>query len=153
MVAPLGRMSCAPLPNAAYPHLAMASARSGKPIYGTVKHHASIRQFFKYSDSAVKAMGENPQDRSPAVARLFEGFGGKVEVSYWFRGNLEWDGMLIVQIPDEITAQAIALTTRAPGNFTRNASVPLMNAEEFKAAMEKAKSFRSGYTAPTATKQ
>ena len=110
-------------------------------------------QFFKYSDAAVKAMGENPQDRSAAVAKLFEGFGGKVEASYWFPGNLEWDGMIIVQIPDEITAQAIALTTRATGNFTRNASVPLMNAEEFKAAMEKAKSVKSGYTAPTATKQ
>ena len=40
--------------------------------------------------------------------------------------------MLIVQIPDEVTGQAIALTTRATGNFIRNASVPLMNAEEFK---------------------
>jgi uncharacterized protein with GYD domain len=110
-------------------------------------------QFFKYSDSAVKAMTENPQDRSAAVAKLFEGFGGKVEASYWFPGNLEWDGMLIVQIPGEVTDQAIALTTRATGNFTRNASVSLMSAEEFKAAMDKAKSVKSGYTAPTATKQ
>src|SRR4051794_37083076 len=110
-------------------------------------------QFFKYSDAAVKAMTENPQDRSAAVAKLFEGFGGKVEASYWFPGNLEWDGMIIVQIPDEVTDQAIALTTRATGNFTRNASVPLMSAEEFKAAMDKAKSVKSGYTAPTATKQ
>ena len=77
-------------------------------------------QFFKYSDSAVKAMTDNPQDRSAAVAKLFEGFGGKVEASYWFPGNFEWDGMLIVQLPDEITGQAIALTTRATGNFTRN---------------------------------
>ena len=45
-------------------------------------------QFFKYSDSAVKAMTDNPQDRSSAVAKLFEGFGGKVEASYWFPGNL-----------------------------------------------------------------
>ena len=90
--------------------------------------------------------------RSAAVEKLFEGFGGKVEASYWFPGNLEWDGMLIVQLPDEVTGQAIALTTRATGNFTRNASVPLMNAEEYKAAMDKAKSVKSGYTAPTATK-
>ena len=107
---------------------------------------------FKYSDSAVKAIAENPQDRSAAVAKLFEGFGGKVEASYWFPGNSEWDGMLIVQMPDEVTSQAIALTTRATGNFTRNASWPLMSAEEFKAAMDKAKSVKSGYTAPTATK-
>jgi len=76
----------------------------------------------------------------------------RAEASYWFPGNLEWDGMLIVQLPDEVTGQAIALTTRATGNFTRNASVPLMNAEEYKAAMDKAKSVKSGYTAPTATK-
>src|SRR6185312_10642748 len=60
-------------------------------------------QFFKYSDTAAKAMTENPQDRSAAVAKLFEAFGGKVEASYWFPGNSEWDGMIIVQLPDEVT--------------------------------------------------
>jgi hypothetical protein len=32
-------------------------------------------------------------------------------------------------------------------------TMPLMNAEQFKKAMEKAKTVKSGYTAPTATKE
>jgi hypothetical protein len=36
-------------------------------------------EFFNYSDSAVKAMTENPQDRSAQAAKLFESFGGKME--------------------------------------------------------------------------
>jgi uncharacterized protein with GYD domain len=35
---------------------------------------------FKYSDSAVKAMMENPQDRSAQGAKLAESFGGKMVV-------------------------------------------------------------------------
>ena len=47
----------------------------------------------------------------------------------------------------------IRLLVRATGNFTKNASIPLMTSEEFKAAMEQATNVKSGYTAPTATKQ
>ena len=36
-------------------------------------------EFFKYSNSAVKAMTENPQDRSAQAAKLFKSFGGKME--------------------------------------------------------------------------
>jgi uncharacterized protein with GYD domain len=85
--------------------LALALAVPAMAQSNTMHRYA---QFFKYSDSAVKAMTENPQDRSAAVAKLFEGFGGKVEASYWFPGNSEWVGMIIVQIPDEVTGQAIA---------------------------------------------
>ncbi len=38
--------------------------------------------FFKYSDTAVKAMTENPQDRSAQIAKLAESFGGKLEAAY-----------------------------------------------------------------------
>ena len=110
-------------------------------------------EFFKYSDSAVKAMTENPQDRTAAAAKLFAGFGGKIEAGYWFPTGGQYDGMIIVQVPDDVTNEAITLTVRATGNFTKNASIPLLTSDEFKAAMEKAKNVKSGYTAPTATKQ
>ena len=35
--------------------------------------------YFKYTDAAVKAMTENPQDREAAARKLAEGFGGKLE--------------------------------------------------------------------------
>src|SRR6516225_2794377 len=49
--------------------------------------------FFKYSDNAVKAMTENPQDRSAQIAKLAESFGGYLEAAYWFPAGSEYDGM------------------------------------------------------------
>jgi uncharacterized protein with GYD domain len=71
---------------------------------GTMHRYA---EFFKYSDSAVKAMTENPQDRSAQAAKLFESFGGKMENAYWFPTGGEYDGMVIVQVPDAVTEEAI----------------------------------------------
>ena len=60
--------------------------------------------FFKYSDNAVKAMTENPQDRSAQIAKLAESFGGYLEAAYWFPAGSEYDGMVIQTFPDEVTA-------------------------------------------------
>ena len=109
--------------------------------------------FFKYSDAAVKAMTENPQDRSAQAAKLYESFGGKMESAYWLPTGGEYDGFIIGQLPDDVSSEALGLLARATGNFTKNAAYPLMTAEEFKAAMEKAKGVKSSYTPPTATKQ
>ena len=38
---------------------------------------------FKYSDTAMNAMTENPQDGGAAAAKLAEAFGGKME-AVWF---------------------------------------------------------------------
>ena len=40
--------------------------------------------FFKYSETAVKAMTEIPQDRAAQAADLAKSFGGKMEAAYWF---------------------------------------------------------------------
>ncbi len=107
---------------------------------------------FKYGDNAVKAMTENPQDRSVQGAKATEGFGGKQLAFYIFPEGGEFDGMAIAEFPDDVSAEGLALLVRATGNFTKFQTSPLMTAEEFKAAMEKAKSVKSGYTPPTATK-
>jgi uncharacterized protein with GYD domain len=109
--------------------------------------------FFKYSDAAVKAMTENPQDRSAQAAKLYESFGGKVESVYFFAGGGEYDGFVVGQLPDDVTSEALGLMVRSTSNFTKNTSYSLLTAEEFKAAMEKAKGVKSSYTPPTATKQ
>jgi uncharacterized protein with GYD domain len=107
--------------------------------------------FFKYADNAVKAMTENPQDRSAQGAKL--AFGGKVVATYYIPSGSEFDGVVILELPDDVTAEAQGLFVRATGNFTKIQSMPLMTADEFKAAMEKAKSVKTGYTPPTSTKQ
>jgi uncharacterized protein with GYD domain len=109
--------------------------------------------FFEYSDTAVKAMTENPQGRAAQAAKLFESFGGKMESGYWFPIGSEYEGMVIVQLPDDVTEEATSLMVRPTGNFAKTRSVSLMTSERLKAAMEKAKSVKSTYTPPTATKQ
>jgi uncharacterized protein with GYD domain len=41
------------------------------------------------------------------AAKLFESFGGKMENAYWFPTGGEYDGMVIVQVPDAVTEEAI----------------------------------------------
>jgi uncharacterized protein with GYD domain len=108
---------------------------------------------FKYADSAVKAISENPQHRSAQGAKVTESFGGKQEAIYFFPAGGEFDGMAIAEFPDDVTAEGLKLFIRATGNFTKFQTSPLLTAEEFKAAMEKAKNVKSSYTPPTATKQ
>jgi uncharacterized protein with GYD domain len=110
-------------------------------------------QFFKYSDAAVKEMTENPQDRAATLAKLYESAGGKMESIYWFPTGGQYDGMVIGQFPDDVSAEAISLTVRSTGSLANSQTVAAMTAEEFKAAMEKAKNMKSNYTPPTATKQ
>ncbi len=110
---------------------------------------------FSYTDTAVKAMTENPQNRSAQAAKLFENFGGKVLEAYFIPYGSHYDGVIVAELPDDVTVDAVSLFVRATGNFGQSETVPLLTADEFKAAMEKAKSVKTGssYTAPTATKQ
>ncbi len=93
--------------------------------------------YFKYSDAAIKAMTENPQDREAAARKLAEGFGGKVDVIYWMTSG-PYDGFAVFEYPDDVTAAASVALTRSSGNFQNSQSIPLLNAEEFKAAMQTA---------------
>ena len=72
----------------------------------------------KYSDTAMKAMTENPQDRGAAAAKLAEAFGGKMEAAYWFSSAGDYDGMVVWLLPNDQAAEALNIMTRASGNFS-----------------------------------
>ena len=76
-----------------------------------------------------------------------------MESAYWFPTGSEYDGLIIGQFPDDVTAEAVSLMVRSTGNLSSVHGSPLITAEEFKGAMDKAKSVKSNYTPPTATKQ
>ena len=75
--------------------------------------------FFNYSEAAVKAMTETPQDRAAQAAELAESFGGKMEAAYWFPAGSDYDGMVIWTFQDVVSEEALGLFARATGNFTR----------------------------------
>jgi uncharacterized protein with GYD domain len=107
---------------------------------------------FKYSDQAMKAMRENPQDRSAQVAKLFESLGGKMENTYFFPLSGEYDGMIIGQLPNDAAVTANNFIIAPTGSVSKAQVLPLMTADEFKGAMEKAKGTITTYTPPTATR-
>jgi uncharacterized protein with GYD domain len=107
---------------------------------------------FKYSDTAMKAMTEIPQDRGAAAAKLAEAFGGKIETGYWFSSGGEYDGMFVWLLPNDQAAEALNMKLRASGNYPNTRTLTAMTAQEFKESMEKAKAAKSEWTPPTATK-
>jgi uncharacterized protein with GYD domain len=109
--------------------------------------------FFKYSDRAMKAMRETPQDRSAQAAKLHESLGGKMENIYFFPLGGEYDGMIIAQMPNDAALTALNFITTPTGNFSKTRVLPLMTADEFRGAMEKARGTITTYTSPTATRQ
>jgi uncharacterized protein with GYD domain len=107
---------------------------------------------FKYASNAVKAMTENPQDRSAAARKVIEGLGGKLDSIFFYATSGDWDGVVVAEFPDDTAAEALYMTVQATGNFEKQAIIPLVTAEQFKAAMEKAQQTKTGYTPPTMTK-
>jgi uncharacterized protein with GYD domain len=106
---------------------------------------------FKIAPIAAKAYIDNPQDRTAANRKLAEGFGGKL-LGYYLYPPGEYDGMTLVELPDETSARAIAMTVWATGTLEKLNVVPLITAEEWKGVMEKAKQNKTVYTPPTETK-
>jgi uncharacterized protein with GYD domain len=107
---------------------------------------------FKYSDQAMKAMRDTPQDRSAQIAKVFESLGGKMENTYFFPLGGEYDGLIIGQLPNDAAVTANNFIITPTGSVSRAQVLPLMTADEFKGAMEKAKGTITTYTPPTATR-
>ena len=72
---------------------------------------------------------------------------------YWMTSG-PYDGFAVFEYPDDVTVAASVALTRSLGIDKDSQSIPLLNAEEFKAAMQKAKDVKAttAYTAPTQTK-
>jgi hypothetical protein len=108
--------------------------------------------FFNYSETAVKAMTETPQDRAAQAAELAESFGRKLEAAYWFpAGSERWNGHLDISRRRE--RSGAGSVRQSYWQFNEDQTASLMTGEEFKAAMEKAKNVKTSYTPPTSTKQ
>ena len=80
---------------------------------------------FSYSDSAMAAMIENPADREPAVQRVLESVGARLETLYWMFGA--HDGMAVVEAPDSLTMAAISAAIRSTGTVPFGDARTLLN--------------------------
>lgn len=78
----------------------------------------------------------NPQDRLKAVTPAVEKLGGKVEVGYLAFG--EYDIVVIVEMPDNVSAAALAIAFSAGGALKLAKTTPLLTTQEGIEAMKKA---------------
>jgi uncharacterized protein with GYD domain len=99
-----------------------------------------------YTPEAMARLIANPQDRFEAVRGPIEKLGGKVKDSYFAFG--EHDAVLITEMPDSVSAAAIALAFAAGGALRNCQTTPLLTAAEALDAMRKAST--CGYRAITA---
>jgi uncharacterized protein with GYD domain len=77
--------------------------------------------------------------RRQAVTAALESIGGKLECAYYALG--QDDVYLIVDLPDNVSVAALAITASASG-LVRTRTIPLMTVEEVDRALEKSVSYR-----------
>lgn len=100
-----------------------------------------------YTAQALSALIAKPQDRSEAVSKVIEKLGGKAGGSWLSFGD--YDLVMIIEMPNNVTAAALALAAAAGGSCKTVKTTPLISIEEGLAALKKAGS--SGYK-PIGTK-
>src|SRR5260370_12491026 len=127
----------------------VAGNRAGSPLTPNVRlPMPTLEMRWMFKDTSIKAMTDNPQDRESAARQLVEGFGGKLLCYYFMLG--EYDGVAIVEFPDNESAAATSMRVTSTGAFLRFETHALMSAAEAQRAMAKAKSAAVAYKPPGA---
>jgi uncharacterized protein with GYD domain len=91
---------------------------------------------FSYTTDAMKALVRDPQDRSAAAREVAESLGGKI-VGFWFAFG-EFDGVFLMEAPDNATAAALAMAVGASGALSDVETTVLLDMDEAQEAMRKA---------------
>ena len=91
---------------------------------------------FRYTTDAVKALVDQPQDRSAAARELAETLGGKL-LGFWFAFG-EFDGVFLMEAPDNASAAAVAMAVGASGALSEIETTVLLDMDEAQEAMRKA---------------
>jgi uncharacterized protein with GYD domain len=103
-------------------------------------------QQITYTQEAWQALIKNPQNRIDAVRPAVEKLGGKIETAYFAFGD--YDVIVIAELPDNVSAAALAVAFAGGGACRNVKTTPLLSAAEAVEAMKKAG--QSGYKAVSA---
>jgi len=97
-----------------------------------------------YTHDALKALLKQPANRTDVVRKAVEELGGSLQGAWYAFG--EYDAVLIVELPDNVSAAALSLAVAAGGAIQGGKTTPLMTMDEGLAAFKKAGA--SNYRAP-----
>ena len=98
-----------------------------------------------YSREGWQALLSHPQDRIEAVRPAVEKLGGKIKEAWFSFGD--YDVVLITEMPDSVSAAAIAIAFAGGGACKSVQTTPLLSTQEAILAMKKAS--ESGYRPAT----
>lgn len=99
---------------------------------------------FAYTTEAWSALIKNPADRSMPVRKLAESLGAEFLALYYCFG--EYDGIVLFEAPDDVTAAAVVLAAGRPGHLKTVKTTKLLTVEEAMQAMQTASGV--SYSAP-----
>ncbi len=91
---------------------------------------------FAYTPEAWAALAKNPQDRTEAVGGLAKQMGGRLISLYYHFGD--YDGTLIYEAPDDVTASATVVAAVAAGHLKAMKTTRLFSVPEALEMMRKA---------------
>jgi len=94
-----------------------------------------------YTPEALQALVQHPQNRTEVIRSAVEHLGGKL-IGGWAAFG-DYDTILIVEMPTNVDAAAMAIAAAAGGSCKAVKTTPLLTTEEAVAAMKKASS--TGY--------
>jgi uncharacterized protein with GYD domain len=91
---------------------------------------------FAYTSQAWAALAKKPEDRSEPVSALAQKFGGRLIDLYYHFGD--YDGVVILEAPDDSTALAWVIAVHAPGHLKTTKTTRLFTVAETMESMRKA---------------
>jgi uncharacterized protein with GYD domain len=97
-----------------------------------------------YTPEAWRTLVKNPVDRTKAIRPAIEKLGGNLEGGWFAFGD--YDIILVVRMPDNVSAAAFSLAAAAGGAVKTVKTTPLMDISEGIAAIKRAA--KSGYKPP-----
>jgi uncharacterized protein with GYD domain len=98
-----------------------------------------------YTQEAWAALTKHPTNRTEAIGTLAQQLGGKLVGLYYCYGK--YDGIALLEVPDDTTATAIVLATITAGHIKATKTTKLFTPEEMMEAMRKAGG--ASYQAPS----
>lgn len=91
---------------------------------------------FSYTPEAIKALVNDPQDRSKAAGQAAESVGAKM-IGFWYALG-EFDGVFLIEASDNATAVAVAMLVAGAGALSKVETTALLDMQEAQDAMRKA---------------
>jgi len=99
--------------------------------------------FFRYSPEGAKGfLKQKAVAREAEIRKIYEGIGGKVEAVYWAATGGEYNGTVVVELPDAATSAAFGMVIRASGAFDTVTVTEVLTSSELDRALAKTMTYR-----------